>query len=834
MGRAALPRRRATAALITASLVLSSAIALQAGPAFAATALPPWTNPVMLADAESVRRDVVVTADGTAVALWDQYDGATGTHRLYAAARPNGSETWTTPTELATTAYTARKIRLVARSDGSVAAFWTEQPNMTGQWSGTAETRVVTASLPAKQRTGWSQPTEIVGVDQKMEIFTLDVVEGPGAILAATWLATPVGRTPAEVYATTRAADGPWTAPAKVSNVAQIGARASAPQIALDANGGAVVAYKMNEGSNASVMSAARPAGADAWQTSSRLTSPSSGTSEPTLATGPHGVIHLVWKDAAGTFQTSRRIDAGDNWRPPETAASGVGRPLQTPEPLVAPDGDITLVWLDDANGSIRTTTFDESSGTWSVPTTLSTGYVAEQQYDASIAQDGSVHVLWPQLTPDNQYNTLTQASLIDGEWTSPRGISTLKEVHGEIAASAADNVTAVWDMKHIDYSHSLHAAQATWPKLAVVSSSVPASAGLKGSTSNSVVWQPRWTTNTAVSSWTLTITDPAGRTVRTLTGSPDSATVTPSWNGRTSSGALAPNGRLSWTLKATQAGSGTSSTLTSGFLSVTGGAAVLRDFGGHAATPDGLGDLLTLSSSGTLRFLYGTLPKGDFETGKSGSGWSTAIKAVPFGDLNGDRCNDLLVRTGDALRLYKPGCGAAPATSTPYTTLAPTGWKQYDVLTSPGDITKDGRPDLIARNSSTGAVYLFKGTSTGKLSARVKLYSDWRGYKKIVGTGDLNGDGIGDLLAQDKSNELWRYEGTGSGTFKARVKVFNDWGASYNVIVGVGDLNGDGKADIVSRDTGGYLYRNYGNGKGSFGARTRTNAGFGSYKALF
>ncbi|WP_020119294.1 hypothetical protein [Streptomyces canus] len=42
--------------------------------------------------------------------------------------------------------------------------------------------------------------------------------------------------------------------------------------------------------------------------------------------------------------------------------------------------------------------------------------------------------------------------------------------------------------------------------------------------------------------------------------------------------------------------------------------------------------------------------------------------------------------------------------------------------MTSPGDMSGDGRPGLIARNSSTGAVCLYKGTSTGKLSARVKF----------------------------------------------------------------------------------------------------------------
>ncbi|MFF7597205.1 FG-GAP repeat domain-containing protein [Streptomyces mirabilis] len=65
--------------------------------------------------------------------------------------------------------------------------------------------------------------------------------------------------------------------------------------------------------------------------------------------------------------------------------------------------------------------------------------------------------------------------------------------------------------------------------------------------------------------------------------------------------------------------------------------------------------------------------------------------------------------------------------------------------LASPGDITGDGRGDLIARQASTGDIYLYKATSSGKLSARVKIFSKWSGYKKIIGVGDLNGDGYGE-----------------------------------------------------------------------------------------
>ena len=413
----------------------------------------------------------------------------------------------------------------------------------------------------------------------------------------------------------------------------------------------------------------------------------------------------------------------------------------------------------------------------------------------------------------------------------------------GDLAAGTSSLRGVTWTVDkfggpaaYVDADQRIHLvpSEVATQRLSVIESEATDNAG-ESSAATKPWWQWRGLLAKPAASWQATLTSKAtGAVVRTLSGGEVSGNLTARWDTRDSKGALVPNGTYTFRLTAPPAdGSGPALTV-SQTVRVSEGAAVRRDFSNGASwAPDGIGDALTLTSSGVVGYRPGN-GTGGFAKTMTASGWPSSVTLVPFGDLSGDRRNDVLVRfSSGELRVYRTMRGQAFITSTPHTSLG-KGWNQYDVLTSPGDLSGDGRPDLIARNSATGAVYLYKGTSTGKLSARVKLYANWKTYKKVVGVGDLNGDGIGDLIAQDKSNNLYRYFGTGKGTFKARVKLFGAWGGSYNAVVGVGDITGDGKADIVSRDTSGNVWRNSGDGKGSFGGRTKIATGWQVYKNVF
>ncbi len=211
-------------------------------------------------------------------------------------------------------------------------------------------------------------------------------------------------------------------------------------------------------------------------------------------------------------------------------------------------------------------------------------------------------------------------------------------------------------------------------------------------------------------------------------------------------------------------------------------------------------------------RYLYAKLPRIRTLAKAAQADWSerdrqTSLGGSPWPDLvvrRRDSHETFIVHTEGQLRF-----GMARH--------ATTGWSAMDQVTVSPDLTGDGISDVFARNRDTGDTAVYPGDGAGGFGAPVRNSHRFAGMDQIVAAGDLNGDGRNDVLARaTATRKLFLFRGL-DGRFAKRRALSPDW-SGYDLTVGTGDLTGDGLDDFASRDKAGKLWIFPGTGAVSLG----------------
>lgn len=216
------------------------------------------------------------------------------------------------------------------------------------------------------------------------------------------------------------------------------------------------------------------------------------------------------------------------------------------------------------------------------------------------------------------------------------------------------------------------------------------------------------------------------------------------------------------------------------------------------------------------------TLTASDFPL-KQDFATATGPNAVAIGDLDGDGKPDLAIANyggSGSVSVYRNISTTGTITASSFSSRVDFAAGSNPVSVAIGDLNGDGKPDLAVTNFSSASVSVFRNTATSgtlntsSFAAKVDFttgLSPW-----FVGIADFDMDGKPELAVTNRgenSISIFRNLSTGgtlnSSSFAART---NFAAGNFPRLAAIGDLNGDGKPELVVANQGSSLisvYRN-------------------------
>ena len=203
----------------------------------------------------------------------------------------------------------------------------------------------------------------------------------------------------------------------------------------------------------------------------------------------------------------------------------------------------------------------------------------------------------------------------------------------------------------------------------------------------------------------------------------------------------------------------------------------------------------------------FGSAPNGTLKASPGGSNTVvlTLVEGPPHhaaaNDFDADGRSDVLWRNDDGRLVDWLGTasGGFAGNGAHFSTTVSADWQ----VEGTGDFNGDGRVDILWRNTSTGQIADWLGTMTGGFEAngansRSAVSTAWH----VAGVGDFNGDGRSDILWINDAGMVADWLGTATGGFAGNgANSANTVAADWDV-AGVGDFNGDGRSDVLWRNT--------------------------------
>jgi RTX calcium-binding nonapeptide repeat (4 copies) len=360
---------------------------------------------------------------GNIVAVWRAVDGDHSYVR--AAFRPKGAA-FGAGEQLSVDSAATESPELAMDRLGNAVAVW--------QRSNGQDSVVQAAVRPAGGR--WSEPKDLSAPGDSA--FSADVAV-EGGQMTAVWLILRDRRT--IVQSSSRTIAGDWKPAATLSG--PVG-NTSAPAVAMDGHGGAVASWLWSNGGFLVVQAASRPA-AGTWSEPEVLSGPGRSASRPQLAVDANGNAVVAWARYNGSWAAAQVAErpAGGTWQAARNLSRRGGNAYSL-DLTVNRRGDVAATWIQSQlaeTGDLWSAFRPARSRNWSGPILVSESW---QGLQARVAIDeaGNATALWA-----GSSSISASFHPVGEAWQKDYLLSSFDDVAAQpaVTTQAPREATAVW-----------------------------------------------------------------------------------------------------------------------------------------------------------------------------------------------------------------------------------------------------------------------------------------------------------------------------------------------------------------------------------------------------